>query len=99
MASYVSSRPLIWKKIAVLLVENAEEISFLKVHPLGSSVPSSSSTAIPRPPSLSQWWVESSHELHDSTRKGSHVILSTFTLAPNLLSTADHINPFPLLGR
>ena len=57
----------------------------------------SPSTAIPCPPSLSRWWVESSHELHDPTRKDSHVISRMFTLASNPYSTADHINPFPFL--
>ena len=70
----------------------------LKVHPLGSSI-SSSPTAIPRSPSLSQWWVESSHKLHDPTRKDSHVVSRTFTLASNLHSTVDRVDPFPLLGR
>nr|POF17417.1 hypothetical protein CFP56_59444 [Quercus suber] len=78
--------------------EPLEKGIVLKVHPLGSSVPSSLSTTIPRPPSLSQWWVESSHELQDPTRKDSHVVSRTFTLASNLHSTADHIHPFPLLG-
>nr|POE85867.1 hypothetical protein CFP56_18215 [Quercus suber] len=67
--------------------------------PFDFSVPSSSSTANPRPPILSQWWVESSHELHDPTRKDSQVVLRMFTLASNLHSTMDHINPFPLLER
>ena len=58
----------------------------------------SPSTAITCPLSLSRWWVESSHELHDLTRKDSHVISRMFTLASNLYSTADHINPFPFLG-
>nr|POE73451.1 hypothetical protein CFP56_08754 [Quercus suber] len=79
--------------------EPLEKGVVLKVHPLGSSVPSSLSTAIPRLLSLSQWWVESSHELHDPTRKDSHVVSRTFTLASNLHSTVDHISPFPLLGR
>ena len=76
--------------------EPLEKGVVLKVHPLGSSI-SSSPTAIPRPPSLSQWWVESSHELHDPTRKDSHVVSRTFTLASNLHSTVDRVDPFPLL--
>ena len=79
--------------------EPMEDGVVLKVHPPGSSVPSPSFTAIPCPPSLSWWWVESSHELHDPIRKDLHVISRTFTLASNLHSTANHINPFPLLGR
>ena len=78
--------------------EPLEQGIVLKVYPLGSSI-SSSPTAIPRPPSLSQWWVKSSHELHDPTRKDSHVVSRTFTLASNLHSTADRVDPFPLLGR
>ena len=79
--------------------EPMEDGVVLKVHPPGSSVPSPSFTAIPCPPSLSWWWVESSHELHNLIRKDLHVISRTFTLASNLHSTANHINPFPLLGR
>ena len=63
---YDSSRTLSDQSITLLysMNEPLEKGIVLKVHPLGSSVPSSSTT-IPRPPSLSQWWVESSHELHD----------------------------------
>nr|POE46539.1 hypothetical protein CFP56_32951 [Quercus suber] len=98
---YDSSRTLNDQSVTLLrsMNEPPEKGVVLKVHPLGSSVPSSSSTTIPRPPSLSQWWVESSHELHDPTRKDSHVISRTFTLASNLHSTADHVHPFPLLSR
>ncbi|KAF3967496.1 hypothetical protein CMV_008510 [Castanea mollissima] len=98
---YDSSRTLNDQSITLLRStnESLEKGVVLKVHPPGSSVPSSSSTAIPRPPSLSQWWVESSHELYDPTRKDSHVVSRTFTLASNLHSTADCIDPFPLLGR
>ena len=96
---YDSSRTLNDRSITLLRSANEplEQGVVLKVHPLGSSI-SSSPTAIPRPPSLSQWWVESSHELHDPTRKDSHVVSRTFTLASNLHSTADHVDPFPLLG-
>ena len=96
-----SSRTLNDQSITLLRSSNEplEKGVVLKVHPLGSSVPSSSSTTIPRPPSLSQWWVEASHELHDPTRKSSHVISRTFTLASNLHSAADHVDRFPLLGR
>ena len=79
--------------------EPMEDGVVLKVHPPGSSVPSPSFTAIPCPQSLSWWWVKLSHELHDPIRKDLHVISRTFTLASNLHSTANHINPFPLLGR
>ena len=98
---YDSSRTLNDWSITLLRSTNEplEKGVILKVRPLGRSVPSSLSTAIPRPPSLSQWWVESSHELHDPTRKDSHVVLRMFTLASNLHSTTDRINPFPLLGR
>uniref|UniRef100_A0A7N2KPD7 Uncharacterized protein n=1 Tax=Quercus lobata TaxID=97700 RepID=A0A7N2KPD7_QUELO len=97
---YDSSRTLNDQSITLLrsTKEPVEEGVVLKVHPPGSSVPSPSSTAIPCPPSLSRWWVESSHELHDPTRKDLHVVSRTFTLASNLHSTVDHINPFPLLG-
>ena len=98
---YDSSRTLNDQFITLLCStkEPVEEGVVLKVHPHGSSVPSPSSTVIPRPLSLSQWWVKSSHELHDLTRKDLHVVLRTFTLFSNLHSTADHINPFPLPGR
>ena len=98
---YDSSRILSDQSITLLRSTNEplEKGVVLKVHPLGSSVPSSSSTVIPCPPSLSQWWVEASHELHDPTRKDSHVVSRTFTLASNLHSTADRVDPFPLLGR
>ena len=97
---YDSSRTLNDRSITLLRSanESLEQGVVLKVHPLGSSI-SSSPTAIPRPPSLSQWWVESSHELHDPTRKDSHVVSRTFTLASNLHSTADRVDPFPFLGR
>ena len=97
---YDSSRTLNDRSITLLRSANEplEQGVVLKVHPLGSSI-SSSPTAIPRPPSLSQWWVESSHELHDPARKDSHVVSRTFTLASNLHSTADRVDPFPLLGR
>ena len=96
---YDSLRTLNDRSITLLRSTNEplEKGVVLKVHSLGSSI-SSSPTAIPHPPSLSQWWVESSHELHDPTRKDSHVVLRMFTLASNLYSTADHINPFPFLG-
>ena len=42
--------------------------------------------------------IKSSHELHDPTRKGLHVVSRTFTLASNLHSTVDYVDPFPLLG-
>ena len=77
--------------------EPLEKGIVLNVHPLGSSVPSLF-TAIPRPPSLSQCWVESSHELHDLARKDLHVASRMFTLSSNLHSAVDHINPFPFLG-
>nr|POE92274.1 hypothetical protein CFP56_57112 [Quercus suber] len=98
---YDSSRTLNDQSVTLLRSTNEppEKGVVLKVHPLGSSVPSSSSTTIPRPPSLSQWWVESSHELHDPNRKDSHVTSRTFTLASNLHSTADHVHPFPFLSR
>ena len=97
---YDSSRTLNDRSITFLRSSNEplEQGVVLKVHPLGSSI-SSSPTAIPRPPSLSQWWVESSHELHDPTRKDSYVVSRTFTLASNLHSTANRVDPFPLLGR
>nr|POE44597.1 hypothetical protein CFP56_77757 [Quercus suber] len=98
---YDSSRTLNDQSVTLLRSTNEppKKGVVLKVHPLGSSVPSSSSTTIPRPPSLSQWWVESSHELHDPNRKDSHITSRTFTLASNLHSTADHVHPFPLLSR
>ena len=97
---YDSSRTLNDRSITLLRSANEplEQGVVLKVHPLGSSI-SSSPIAIPRPLSLSQWWVESSHELHDPTRKDLHVVSRTFTLASNLHSTADRVDPFPLLGR
>ena len=96
-----SSRTLNDQSITLLrsINEPLEKGIVLKVHPLSSSISSSSSIAIPRPPSLSQWWVEASHELHNPTRKGSHVVSRTFTLASNLHSTADRVDPFPLLSR
>ena len=95
-----SSRTLNDQSITLLRSTNKplEKGVVLKGHPLGSSI-SSLSTAIPCPPSLSQWWIKSSHELHNPTRKDSHVISRMFTLASNLHSTADRVNPFPLLGR
>ena len=98
---YDSSRTLNDQSITLLRPTNKplEKGIILKVHPLGSSISSSLSTAIPHPPSLSQWWVEASHELHDPTRKDLHVTSRTFTLASNLHSTVDHVDPFPLLGR
>ena len=98
---YDSSRTLNDQSITLLRSTNEplEKGVILKVHPLGSCISSSSSTAVPRPLSLSQWWVEASHELHDLTRKDLHVVLRTFTLASNLHSTVNHVNPFPLLGR
>ena len=98
---YNSSRTLNDQSITLLRSTNEplEKGVILKVHPLGSCISSSLSTAIPRPLSLSQWWVEASHELHDLTRKDLHVVLRTFTLASNLHLTANHVNPFPLLGR
>ena len=97
---YNSSKTLNDRSITLLRSTNEplEQGVVLKVHPLGSSI-SSSLTAVPHPPSLSQWWVKSSHELHDPTRKDSHVVSRTFTLASNLHSTADCVDPFPLLGR
>ena len=97
---YDSSRTLSDQSITLLYSMNdpLEKGIVLNVHPLGSSVPSSS-TAIPRPPSLSQCWVESSHELHDLARKDLHVASRMFTLSSNLHSAVDHINPFPFLGR
>ena len=97
---YDSSRTLSDQSITLLysMNEPLEKGIVLNVHPLGSSVPSSS-TAIPRPPSLSQCWVESSHELHDLARKDLHVASRMFTLSSNLHSAVDHINPFPFLGR
>ena len=96
---YDSSRTLNDRSITLLSSTNEplEQGVVLKVHPLGSSI-SSSPTAIPHHSSLSQWWVESSHELHDPTRRDSHVVLRMFTLASNLHSTADRVDPFPLLG-
>ena len=99
---YDSSRTLSDQSITLLRSTNEpleKDDVVLKIHPLGSSVPSSSSTAIPRPPSLSQWWEEASHELHDPIRKNSHVVSRTFILASNLHSTTNHVDPFPLLGR
>ena len=98
---YDSSRTLNDQSITLLRSTNEplEKGFILKVHPLGNSISSSSSTTIPCPLSLSQWWVEASHELHDLTRKDLHVVLRMFTLASNLHSTTNHVNPFPLLGR
>ena len=59
---------------------------------------SSSSISIYHPLMLSQWWVKSSPKLYDPTIKDLHVTSRTFTLASNLHSTVDHINPFPFLG-
>ena len=69
--------------------EPVEEGVVLEVHPPSTSVPSSSSIAIYHPPKLSQWWVESSHELYDPTKKDLHVASRMFTLASNLHSTVD----------
>nr|POE97359.1 hypothetical protein CFP56_31051 [Quercus suber] len=54
---YDSSRTLNDQSVTLLRSTNEplEKGVVLKVHPLGSSVPSSLSTTIPRPPSLSQW--------------------------------------------
>ena len=88
---YDSSETLNDQSITLLRFadEPVEEGVILEVHPPSSSVPSSSSIAIYRPPKLSQWWVKSSHELCDPTKKDSHVASRTFTLASNFHSTAD----------
>ena len=98
---YDSSRTLNDQSITLLCFTNEplEKGFVLKVHPLGNSISSSSSTTIPCPLSLSQWWVEASHKLHNPTRKDSHVISRMLTLASNLHSTVDRVDPFPLLGR